>query len=105
MVVLVKDEPSELIKYSLKLGMNYPPPFFSPCSAGAHPAIADATAWLPIHYASDNGHFKCVEVIVNFPNQLGLSGLRPALDIARGNNDDHIVILLEAAMQRYMHCT
>ena len=71
------------------------------CSAGAHPAIADAAAWLPIHYACDNDHLKCVKVIVNFPNQLGLSGLRPALDIARGNNHEHIVTLLEEAMQRY----
>ena len=77
---------------------SYPP---DPCSAGAHPAIADAAAWLPIHYACDNGHLKCVEVIVNFPNQLGLSGLRPALDVARGNNHEQIVKLLEEAMQRY----
>ena len=71
--------------------------------AGAHPAIADASAWLLIHYACDNGHIKCVEVIVNISNQLGLSGLRPALDIARGNNYDQIVKLLEPAIQRYMY--
>ena len=71
------------------------------CSAGAHPAILDATAWLPIHYACDNGHLNCVKVIVNFPNQLGLSGLRPALDIAQGNNYDRIVSLLKDAMERY----
>lgn len=72
-------------------------------SAGAHPAIADATAWLPIHYACDNRHLKCAEVIVNFPNQLGLSGLRPALDIAKSDNHEQIVKLLEEAMQRYTH--
>ena len=78
----------------------------SPCThprAGAHPAIADgALSWLPLHYACDRGHLECVEAIVMFPNQLGLSGLRPALDIAREAGHDQIIELLEKAIERFV---
>ncbi len=73
-----------------------------PPRAGAQPAIPDASSWLPLHYATDRGHIDCVSTILNFPNQLGLCGLRPAADIARGNGYEQILELLEKAIRTWV---
>ena len=56
---------------------------------------------IPLHYAVDGGHIECVKLILNYPNTaLGLTGLKPALDIARENQFPEILDLLEKARKR-----
>ena len=76
------------------------PPLTLPSSAGAHPALTDANCWLPLHYACDSGHIDCVKAILAYPNHLGLSGLRPAIDLAEGNKNEEIVAVLRDAFDR-----
>ena len=78
------------------------PPSSSPTlhSANAHPALEDCSGWLPLHYAVDNGHIECVKSLLAYPNYLGLTGLKPALDISRGNDFTEITAVLEQAFQR-----
>ena len=69
-------------------------------SANAHPSLQDGVGWLPLHYAVDRGHIECAKAILAYPNHLGLSGLKPALDISRGNQFTEITSVLEAANNR-----
>lgn len=69
-------------------------------NANAHPALMDASCWLPLHYAVDNGYIECVKSILAYPNFLGLTGLKPALDIAQGNNFTEIAAVLQQAQQK-----
>ena len=48
----------------------------------------------------DRGHIECVKAILAYPNQLGLQGLKPALDISRGNEFTEITTVLEKAHER-----
>ncbi len=48
----------------------------------------------------DRGHIECVKAILAYPNFLGLSGLKPALDISRGNQFVEITNVLEQACER-----
>ena len=61
----------------------------------------DGTCWLPLHYAVDNGYIECVKSILAYPNYLGLTGLKPALDIARGNNFTEIAAVLQLAQKKW----
>jgi ankyrin repeat protein len=69
-------------------------------SANAHPALEDTCGWLPLHYAVDRGHIECVKSLLAYPNYLGLTGLKPALDISRGNEFTEITAVLEQAYQK-----
>lgn len=63
--------------------------------------MMDSTGMIPLHYAVDGGHIECVKLILNYPNTaLGLTGLKPALDIARENQFPEILDLLEKARKR-----
>ena len=70
------------------------------CSAGAHPALTDVNGWIPLHYACDNGHLECARLLLHAPNYLGLSGLRPAVDIAQGNGFTDMVALLKEGIEK-----
>ncbi len=71
------------------------------CSANAHPSMADSSGLIPLHYSVDRGHIECVKLILNYPNTaLGLTGLRPALDMARENDFSEISHLLDKARER-----
>lgn len=70
------------------------------CRVNAHPSLQDGTGWLPLHYAVDRGHIECVKAILAYPNHLGLTGLKPALDISRGNGFSEITTVLQVAHER-----
>jgi len=70
-------------------------------SANAHPSMTDSSGMIPLHYAVDRGHIECVKLVLNYPNStLGLTGLKPALDLAKENDFPEISQLLEKARER-----
>ena len=63
--------------------------------------MTDSSGMMPLHHAVDRGHIECVKLILNYPNTtLGLTGLKPALDLARENDFPEISQLLEQARER-----
>ena len=77
---------------------HHPSPL--PHSANAIPSLEDCTGWFPLHYAVEKGYIECVKAILAYPNYQGLTGLKPALDISRGNGFTEITTVLEEASLR-----
>jgi ankyrin repeat protein len=68
--------------------------------AHSHPSLPDCDGWLPLHHACDSEHVDIVRLILNYPSTLVLSGLRPAMNLAKGRCNNDIITLLEEAVLR-----
>jgi ankyrin repeat protein len=70
--------------------------------AHTHPSLPDCDGWLPLHHACDSEHVDIVRLLLKYPSTLVLSGLHPAMNLAKGRCNNDIITLLEEAMLRWV---
>ena len=72
-----------------------------PHSAGADSTIKDSQGLLPLHHACMSRSYQCVKIILDQPQQKGLTGLKKAmslLSVPEAAKD--IIKLVEVARQK-----
>ena len=73
-----------------------------PHSAGADTTLRDSQGLLPLHHACMSRSYQCVKIILDQPQQRGLTGLKKAMSqlLDASEADSDIIKLVETAHKK-----